>query len=115
MGDCGAQGANDIFEAGLNEGSWADPEKEGTYSWYREQVVNGRKVRLALIKAGLKTVWEPNDGRERPPGNILLVTFQLERSNWTHTANFTAKIASREELADVLLMVLTFDPSTGVY
>jgi hypothetical protein len=98
------------FEAGPNEGFWANPKDKGKYVWYREQVVNGHKVMLALIKPGLQTVWEPDKPRSPEVGNILLVTFPLGGLP-DYTANFKAEILNEEELGDALLMVLTFDPS----
>ena len=77
-------------------------------------MIKGFKVRLALIKPGVETIWEPENRRGLKPGGILLVTFLLG-GHKDSTANFTAKIGSSEELADVLLMVLTFDPSKGAY
>jgi hypothetical protein len=97
------------FEAGMNEGFWADPKEKDKYSWYREQTVNGHKVMLALIKPGLKTVWEPDNPRSTGMGNILLVTFPLGIQA-DNTANFQAEILDEGELADALLMILTFNP-----
>jgi hypothetical protein len=100
------------FEAG--DGSWVDPKDAAQYAWFRETAIRGHRVRVALVKPGLKTQWEPERDRGLPPGNILLVTYVL----WTatkqypeHAENFSAKIANPEELADALLMILTFDPS----
>ena len=75
------------FEAGMNEGSWADSKEKASYTWYREQQVNGFTVRFALVKSGLKTVWEPDSSRGLPLGNILLVSFLLEplRANISET------------------------------
>ena len=42
------------FEVGMNEGLWADAKEKDKYLWYREHVVNGHKVMLALIKPGLR-------------------------------------------------------------
>jgi hypothetical protein len=103
------------FEAGANEGAWADPKERDKYSWYREQKVNGFNVRFALIKRELKTVWEPGDSRGLPLGNVLLVSFLLEGQESGHTANFSAKLANPQELGDALLMVLTFDPRKGTF
>jgi hypothetical protein len=103
------------FESGPSEGSWADPRDMNQYAWYREQTVNGYKVRFALIKEGLKTVWEPEGGGSERPGNILLVTFLLDGGHSSNTANFMAKIHESSDLGDVLLMVVTFDPSKGVF
>jgi hypothetical protein len=97
------------FEAGMNEGLWADPKEKDKYVWYREQNVNGHKVMLALIKPGLKTVWEPDKPRSTEAGNILLVTFPLGIQA-DNTANFKAEILNEGELADALLMILTFNP-----
>jgi hypothetical protein len=104
-----------LFESGTSEGSWADPKERGTYSWYREQKVNGYIARFALVKGGLKTRWEPKDSRGLPPGNILLVSFLLEGERSSHTANFSAKVANSREIADALLMVMTFNPSKGAF
>ena len=104
-----------LFEAGLNEGSWANPGEKSKYSWYREQKVNGFTVRFALIKNGLKTQWGPTDSHGLPLGNILLVSFLLDGDKSSHTANFSAKVANAQEIADSLLMVMTFDPSKGSF
>jgi hypothetical protein len=111
----GKSGLKIYFEAGPNEGSWANPEERSKYSWYREQRIRGRGVRYALVKLGLKTQWEPDESRGLPLGNILLVTFLLGGEKSDHTANFSAKVANSEELADALLMVVTFDPSKGKF
>jgi hypothetical protein len=103
------------FEAGFSQGLWADPKQSKSYSWYRVQTVNGYEVRFALVKPGLRTRWEPEDSRGLAPGNILLVTFLLDGEQSFHTANFSAKVANSHELADVLLMVLTFNPSKGKF
>jgi hypothetical protein len=104
-----------LFEAGASEGSWADPNERNKYSWYREQRVNGYTARFALVKDGLKTQWEPGDSKGLQPGNILLVSFLVERDRSSHTANFSAKVANSQEMADALLMVMTFDPSKGTF
>ena len=103
------------FEAGPNEGSWASAQDQADYSWYREEQLHGYRVRFALVKSGLKTRWEPDKSRGLPPGDILLVTFLLDGSRSDHTANFSAKIANRSELADTLLIIATFDPSKGSF
>jgi hypothetical protein len=102
------------YEAGSSEGSAADPGKQNIYAWYKEQFVNGYKVRVALIKPGLKTVFETEDSRGQEPGNILVVTFLLGGESSHFAANFVAKVANSEEIADVLLMAFTFDPSKGI-
>ena len=103
------------FEAGFSEGLWADPKDVHSYAWMRSQTVNGYEVLFALTKPGSRTRWEPKDSRGLPAGSILLVTFLLDGEQSFHTANFSAKIASEQELADALLMVMTFDPSKGKF
>lgn len=88
-----------------------DKEK---FEWYREQTVNGRKVFLALTKAGVKTDADLYMERNQTPGNMLLVTFPLGGSK-DHAANFVAKVTNPGEIADVLLMALTFNPSRGYF
>lgn len=97
------------FEAGPNEGSWADPKNREQYDWYREQIVNGCRVRVALIRAGLRTVW--NDKDDARPGRVLLVTYLIEGEESSFTANFKTKIVSERDLGDALLMALTFNPA----
>lgn len=98
------------FESGISEGYAADPKERAKYIWYREQVVGGHKVMLALAKPGVGTVWKPERPRGSAPGNILIVTFP--GSFGPHdAANFYAEVLNEQEAADMLLMVLTFDPS----
>lgn len=111
----GKDGFRISFEAGPSEGSAAKPSEKNKYSWYREQTVSGYHVRFALVKAGLKTQWESRNPRRLPPGNMLLVTFLLDRNHPDHTAHFCAKVAGEQEIADALLMVMTFDPSKGSF
>src|SRR5579859_8031538 len=47
------------FESGFSEGLLADPSQREKYSWYRTQEINGTEAVFALVKPGLKTVWEP--------------------------------------------------------
>ena len=101
------------FESGPSEGSWADPKDMKEYTWYRERIVNRHSVRLALTKPGLRTVWDEKG--DISPGNVLLITFLLGGPRSANTANFKVKIACPAEAADVLLMVLTFDPAKGGY
>ena len=63
--------------------------------WYKEQVVNGRVVQLAL------TVF-PNKNRE------LFISVSEGSDRF---ANFHAKVQSEEDVADMLLMVLTYTPA----
>lgn len=102
------------FEAGPSEGSAINLKERAKYAWYREQMVHGQKVKLALIKPGLKTDPDLDAERNLPPGNIMLVTYPLG-GHRSHAANFVGKIATQEEMIDMLLMALSFDPSKGSF
>jgi hypothetical protein len=62
------------FESGFSEGYAVDPKSKSKYVWYREQLINGNKVMLALTKSG-GTAWKPEMVRNPKPENILMVTF----------------------------------------
>jgi hypothetical protein len=98
------------FESGISEGYAVDLKNKSKYIWCRDQMVNGHKVMLALTKSGVGTVWKPERARSSKPGNILIVTFP-GRFGPNDAANFYAEVLSEQEIADMLLMVLTFDPT----
>jgi len=83
------------FESGYSEGAAADPDEVQSNAWFRTQNVNGYKVLFALIRPGVKTVFEPLDKRGLPPGNILLVSFLFSPKYPGHAANFIAKVANQ--------------------
>jgi hypothetical protein len=96
------------FERGVSEGYAADPKAQKDYLWFREQVIGGHRVFLALTQPGVGTRWQP----EKPRGSnrILLVTF-VGKFGSMDAANFYAEVMDDKEIADMLLMVLTFDAS----
>jgi hypothetical protein len=98
------------FEAGPSEGLAVDSKHMDQYKWYRVQTINGHRVLVALVKPGLKTDPDLDVERNLPPGNILLVSFPLSGGS-RNAANFVGKIANTDEMADMLLMALSFDPS----
>jgi hypothetical protein len=51
------------FESGLSEGYAADPKKKDQYTWYREQVVNGHKIMVALTRWSRRGPAAPSPGR----------------------------------------------------
>jgi hypothetical protein len=97
------------FESGTGLGFAADPKKRTQYAVFREHTVNGNKIYLAITLPGVGTNWEPKNKRSRESGRIVLITFPGNMSP-LHAANFSAEVKSDSELADMLLMVLTFDP-----
>lgn len=98
------------FESGISEGYAANPKEKDKYLWYREQVINGHKVMIALTKSGGGTVWEPKKPRGPKPRKILMVTFP-GRFGPDNAANFYAEVLNEQEIADMFLMTLTFNPN----
>jgi hypothetical protein len=98
------------FESGISEGYAVDPKEQRKYIWFREQKINGHRVFLALTESGVGTNWEPDKPRGPKPRRILMITFPGKFSP-LDAANFYAEVLDEKEIADTLLMVLTFDPS----
>jgi hypothetical protein len=98
------------FESGMNEGYAVDPKEQKNYVWFRQQEINGHKVFLALTEPGVGTKWEPEKPRAPKPRRILMVTFP-GKFGPMNAANFYAEVLDDKETADMLLMVLTFNPS----
>jgi hypothetical protein len=98
------------FESGISEGYAVKSKNKNKYIWYREQIVYGNKVLLALTKSGVGTVWKPENPRSSKQNHILMVTFP-GRFGPNDAANFYAEVLNEGEIADMLLMVLTFDPN----
>jgi hypothetical protein len=107
-----ADGMTIDIEYGL-AGAWVNQDDFNKYAWYKEQIINDHKVTMALIKPGLKTVWEADVPRNKESGNILLITILLNNVNNDpdYVIDFKAEITSPEEMADMLLMVLSFEPA----
>jgi hypothetical protein len=98
------------FESGISEGYAADPEQKAKYLWYREQLINGHKVFLALGEGDTATKWKPERPRSSKLGRVLIVTFPGTFGQ-NDAANFYAEVLDEKEIAEALLMVLTFDPT----
>jgi hypothetical protein len=80
------------YEMGLSQGMAVDADQQATYTWYREQKANGRITRYALNKS-----------------NVLMISIPLDDTPGTlHVANFYGTIKKRDDIADMLLMVLPF-------
>jgi hypothetical protein len=75
------------YDVGRLAGNYVKAQDKGTILWYKDQVVDGRPVHLALSK-----------------DRMLFVTFPES------AANFAGKVKTDEELVDMLLMVLTYTP-----
>ena len=96
------------FESGISQGYAADPRQRDRYTWFRVQEVNGHKVFVALGEIGKTTKWKPQ--RPRQSGGVLMVTFP-GKFGPNDAANFYAEVLDEKDVADTLLMVLTFDPT----
>jgi len=80
------------YQMGFSQGFAVDPDQKATYIWYREQKLNGRITRYALSKE-----------------NVLVVSVPLDNTpNTLHVANFYGTIRRRNDIADMLLMILPF-------
>ena len=75
------------YDIGFLAGDYADPKNRAEYQWYQEQLVGGRRVHCALYKS-----------------NTLVVSFPETE------ANFMTTVKSQADVADMLLMVLTYRP-----
>jgi hypothetical protein len=98
------------FESGLQQGYAADLKKKHKYIWYQEQIVNGHKVVLALTKSGVGTVWKPEKSRSLRDPKVLIITFP-GRFGPNDATNFWAEVLNDQEIAEMILMALTFNPS----
>jgi hypothetical protein len=101
-------GLSIAFESGVSEGYAADPKEQKHYVWFQEQEVNGHKVFLAGTQPGIGTRWRPE--KSRGSNRILMVTFP-GKFGPMDAANFYAEVVDDKEIAEMLLMVLTFDPA----
>ena len=76
------------YDIGFFAGNYAGSQQKNQRRWYKEQIINGQTVQLVRTK-----------------DRTLCVTFV------EHSANFYAKVKTEEDIADVLLMVLTYTPT----
>ncbi|MEZ6057390.1 MAG: hypothetical protein R3C01_11880 [Planctomycetaceae bacterium] len=79
---------NEQFRLGGDFSNAAQHVKKTEGAWYREQTVQGTPMQIAMTKEKLLVVTFPESG-----------------------INFTTKIEKDTDLAEVLLMLLTFDAS----
>jgi hypothetical protein len=94
------------FKMGVGAGFLANPKFMKQYSWYAEQIVNGHRINMALTKPGQITIYSPP---RMESGTILLVSFPIGPTYQT-AANFSAKVSNQRDVAEMLLMVLTYNP-----
>ncbi len=81
------------YEIGMSQGHAVDLNMKDRYRWYKEQIIQGRKIKLALDRE-----------------NELLITIPLdEKSSW-NAANFYGVIKKPEDMVDMTLMILSVEP-----
>jgi hypothetical protein len=102
-------GLSIVFESGISEGYAVELKKQKDYIWFRQQEINGHNVLLALTESGVGTKWEPEKPRSPNPRRILMITFP-GKFGPMDAANFYAEVLDEKDIADALLMALTFDP-----
>src|SRR5207237_461974 len=88
------------FECGMSEGAAVKPQDKATYLWYQEQILKGHKSRFALERA-----------EKGGNGRVLEVTFLLGDESSAYACNFAGHVRNQSDVAEMLLMVLTFDPT----
>lgn len=79
------------YGIGMSQGHAVDLSMRNRYQWHKEQIVQGRKVKLALNKE-----------------NILIITIPLNESSSWQAANFYGEVKKPEDTVDMILMILTF-------
>lgn len=80
------------YEIGLSQGMAVDINQKAKYVWFREQKTGDRIVRYALNK-----------------GNVFIISIPLDDAPGTlHVANFYGRINKRQDIADMLLMIMAF-------
>lgn len=97
------------FESGISEGFAVEEKHKSKYIWFREQVINGHKFRFALAKYSPAIPWTPETGWRSKERTVLMVTVP-GKFGPLDAANFYGEVVGESEIADMLLMVLTFDP-----
>lgn len=80
------------YEIGMSQGHAVNLDQKNNYQWYKEQIVHGGKVKLALDKK-----------------NMLIITLPLDAKSSWHAANFYGEIKKPEHIVDMILMVFTFE------
>jgi hypothetical protein len=75
------------YDIGFLAGDYADPKNMKEYTWFKQQSIGGHLVHCALDKS-----------------NTLVVSFP------DSSANFMAAVKSQGDVADMLLMILTYQP-----
>ncbi len=98
------------FEEGMNQGHWANENEISKYAWYLTRNVHGRTLKIAMIKDGVRSIWEPKQPRDSVIGRILLVTIPMDDDR-NNAVNFRAEILTEPELLDAISMILTFKGS----
>ena len=97
------------FEQGPSQGYAASESEVGKYDWFYEKKINGASAKFALIRKGVRTVWEPHAPRDKTLGSILIASFPI--GNDAHNViNFVCEIVTEKDLADALVTLLAYDP-----
>jgi len=91
------------IDIGSMAGRYADPEKPQRYDWIIHQEINNRTVWIAYKKS-IERVDPLGDPEKTVEKQWLYVTFVDGQ------ANFFAEVFSERDIAEMLLMVLTYIP-----
>jgi hypothetical protein len=84
-------GLSITYDIGCLAGNYADRKSMSDFSWYKEQNLNGHELRIARYKSGGFM------------SGVLVITLPAA------AANFFAKAKTDEDVADMLLMLATYE------
>jgi hypothetical protein len=86
------------YDIGPMAGIHMHPKKRSECSWFREQIINGRKVYMGLIE---------KEGRRE-----LIVTIMMNERNepLTLPANFRATVRNKRDIADLKKIATSYQP-----
>ncbi len=101
------KGLRILFEEGIMQGYAVTDADSKDYEWQFEKKTQAGIAKIAFIKKGVKTGWEPLHPRDKLRGSILLASFPVTKDS-KHVINFAAEIITQKELAEALFILLSY-------
>ena len=86
------------YDIGAMAGTHMHAGRKGECTWYQEQTINGRNIAAGTVE---------KEGTEEL---IITMTGHDTTDAWTLPANFWATITDSQDVANVLLIVLSYQP-----
>jgi hypothetical protein len=89
------------YDIGRSAGRYANPARRGDYAWMTQQAVGERRVHIAM--------------RDRDGRRVLMVTVEpvagVGEMDPQWPANFAAEIKNERDVAEALLIALSYEPA----